>query len=40
MYCNELMGVKSSAIVNWLEKAMVHLEGGDKMFAIRRNIYG
>lgn len=40
MYCNELVGVKSSAAVNWLEKAMVHLEGGDKMFAIRRNIYG
>lgn len=40
MYSNELSGVKSSTTVNWLEKAMIHLEGGDKMFAIRRNIYG
>jgi len=39
MYSNELVGTKSSTVVNWLEKAMIHLEGGDKMFSIRRNIY-
>lgn len=40
MYSNELIGARSSNKINWLDKAMIHLEGGDKMFAKRRNIYG
>lgn len=40
MYSNELIGIKNLSTIPWLDKAMVHLEGGDRMFAIRRNIYG
>ncbi|HMS23654.1 MAG TPA: hypothetical protein PKB09_02505 [Candidatus Saccharibacteria bacterium] len=40
MYSNELIGIKSGSKLNWLDEAIVHLEGGNKMFSKRRNIYG
>lgn len=40
MYSNELIGIKDKKIENWENKALIHLEGSEKMFNQRRNIYG
>ncbi len=40
MYSNELVGIVDSSSVKWEEKAIIHLEGNEKMFNKRKNIYG
>jgi hypothetical protein len=39
MYSNELVGILDGKIVNWNDQAIIHLEGGEKMFNSRRNVY-
>ncbi len=40
MYSNELIGITNGEIKIWEEQALIHLEGSEKMFSQRRNIYG
>ena len=39
MYSNELVGATDEAVIAWSDQAIVHLEGGEKMFNSRRNVY-
>lgn len=39
MYSNELKGIDSGKSINWEENAIKHLEGGESMFGIRRNVW-
>lgn len=40
MYSNELIGIENKEMKIWEEQALIHLEGSEKMFSQRRNIYG
>lgn len=40
MYSNELIGIVDGSREGWEKKALIHLEGSEKMFNQRRNIYG
>ncbi|OLF30394.1 hypothetical protein [Staphylococcus sp. 47.1] len=40
MYSNRLEGIVDSQILAWENKALIHLEGNENMFNIRRNVYG
>ncbi|MHD0368793.1 hypothetical protein ACY2C8_00760 [Mammaliicoccus sciuri] len=40
MYSNYLEGVVDSEALIWEDKALIHLEGNENMFNIRRNVYG
>ena len=39
MYSDELKGIDSGESINWEENAIKHLEGGESMFGIRRNVW-
>ena len=39
MYSDELKGIDSGKSINWEENAIKHLEGGESMFGIRRNVW-
>lgn len=39
MYSDELVGVSDGLAIGWSDQAIVHLEGGEKMFNSRRNVY-
>ena len=39
MYANELVSIKNTDnVIPWEDEAIKHLEGGEHMFNIRRNI--
>ena len=39
MFTNELVSIDSYAKIEWEETAIEHLEGGEGMFGIRRNVW-
>lgn len=39
MYSNELIGIVNGDIKNWRDTAIIHLDGGEKLFNSRSNIY-
>ncbi len=39
MYSNELIGILNGHTKNWRDTAIIHLDGGEKLFNSRRNIY-
>jgi len=39
MYSDELIGVSDGTAIGWSDQAIIHLEGGEKMFNSRRNVY-
>ena len=39
MYSDELIGVSDGMAMRWSDQAIIHLEGGEKMFNSRRNVY-
>lgn len=39
MYSNELMGIVNEDTKNWRDTAIIHLDGGEKLFNSRSNIY-
>jgi hypothetical protein len=40
MYSNELIGIVNGDTKNWRDTAIIHLDGGEKLFNSRSNIYG
>lgn len=39
MYSNEIIGIVNGHIKNWRDTAIIHLDGGEKLFNSRSNIY-
>jgi len=39
MFSNELIAIDTGKVINWEKKAIDHLEGGESMFGIRRNVW-
>ena len=39
MFSDELKGIDSGELINWEDNAISHLEGGESMFGIRRNVW-
>lgn len=39
MYSNELIGIVNGDTKNWRDTAIIHLDGGEKLFNSRSNIY-
>ena len=39
MYSNKLIGIANGDTKNWRDTAIIHLDGGEKLFNSRSNIY-